>query len=132
MKISLLDSVRQTIEHAEQKKMEIKELGVFTLFSTEQGNGWLFEVTQSDCVQLAKDGKPLKVPIDENPETIEVEWSHTFRLVDKQFELCAYEGKTREILEDCPVKEVAAAIKRIRKKVPKSLLQQIHLESGAS
>ena len=32
----------------------IRELGVFVLFATTKGNGWLFEVTQSDCVQLVK------------------------------------------------------------------------------
>lgn len=130
MKISLLDTVRKTIENAEQKRVVIKELGVFTLFSTAGGNGWLFEVTQADAVQLAKEGVALAVPIDENPETIAIEWSHTFRLVGRKFELCAYQDKTTTILEDCPVKEVAAAIKRIRKKVSKSMLPEIHLNTN--
>ncbi len=108
-------------------KQSIAELGVFVLLSTSQGNCWLFEVTQSDCVQLAADGEVLPNPIDENPETIEIEWSHTFAVRDKKMVLTAYTDKAEKVLEDCPVKEVAASVKRIRKKIPQEMLSEIHI-----
>lgn len=127
LKISLMDAVAKSTQAALQKKKLISELGVFLLLSTENGNCWLFEITQSDCVQLAKDGEALKVPIDENPKTIEIEWSHTYKIVDKKMVLTAYSDKNEQVLEDCPVKEVAASMKRISKKIPKEMLAEIHL-----
>lgn len=127
LRISLMNAVENSVGAAEQKQQTISELGVFVLLSTSQGNSWLFEVTQSDCVQLAKGSEALPVPIDENPETIEVEWSHTYRVKDRQMVLTAYADKSETVLDDCPVKEVAASIKRIRKKIPKEMLAEIHI-----
>ena len=127
LKISLMKAVEKSVQAASQKKLMIQELGVFVLLSTIQGNCWLFEVTQSDCVKLASDGEPLPIPIDENPETIEIEWSHTYRVKDKQMVLSAYTDKKESVLDDCPVKEVSASIKRIRKRIPPEMLSEIHI-----
>jgi len=127
LKISLMKAVEKSVEAARQMKQSIAELGVFVLLSTSQGNCWLFEVTQSDCVQLGADGEVLPNPIDENPETIEIEWSHTFAVRDRKMVLTAYTDKAEQVLEDCPVKEVAASIKRIRKKIPPEMLSEIHI-----
>lgn len=127
LKISLLKAVEKSVAEALQKKQTIAELGVFVLLSTRAGNCWLFEVTQSDCVQLAGDGEALPIPIDENPKTIEIEWSHTFAVRDKKMVLTAYAGKAEQVLDDCPVKEVAASVKRIRKKIPPEMLKEIHI-----
>ncbi len=127
LRISLMNAVAKSVDQACQNKQTIGELGVFVLLSTTGGNCWLFEVTQSDCVQLAANGESLPVPIDENPQTIEIEWSHTFAVKDKKMVLTAYTDKAEQILEDCPVKEVAASIKRIRKKIPPEMLKEIHI-----
>lgn len=128
LKISLNDAVIEVCRAAEEKKPFLKELGVFILFATSQGNGWLFEVTQSDCVQLAKDGVVLPVPIDENPQTIEIEWSHTYEVVDKVMQLTAYKDRLHQELDDCPVQEISASIRRIRKKIPADMLEKIHID----
>ena len=127
LRISLMEAVDKSVAAAGQKQKQIQELGVFVLLSTLQGNSWLFEVTQSDCVQLARDAEQLPVPIDENPETIEIEWSHTYKVKDKQMVLTAYGDKSEMVMEDCPVKEVSASIKRIRKKIPQEMLSEIHI-----
>jgi len=129
LRISLMDAVEKVSKAASEKRQSISELGVFVLFSTSKGNGWLFEVTQSDCVQLASNGEILPHPINENPETIEIEWSHMYRVVDKQMELTSYKDRGKEVLADCPVKEVSASIRRISKKIPPELLEQIHLDT---
>jgi hypothetical protein len=127
LRISLMEAVEKSVAAAGQKQKQIQELGVFVLLSTSQGNSWLFEVTQSDCVQLARDAEQLPVPIDENPETIEIEWSHTYKVKDKQMVLTAYGDQSEMVMEDCPVKEVSASIKRIRKKIPQEMLSEIHI-----
>ncbi len=129
LKVSLMDAVQRTGRAAAAKKASITELGVFVLFSTAAGNGWLFEVTQSDCVQLARDGEILAAPISENPETIEIEWSHIFRVVNKQMVLTSYQERSEEVLADCPVKEVSASIRRIARKIPPDMLDKIHLDT---
>ena len=131
MKISLLSAVEDITEAAEIGKAVVKELGVFVLFATKKGNGWLFEVTQSDCVQLVNEKKRLEVPIDENPQTIEIEWSHTYRIVNKELELTAYRDRSIHKLEDCPVKELSASIRRIKKKIPPEMLKDIHIEENS-
>ncbi len=127
LRISLMNAVEKSVKNALDKKKTISELGVFVLWSTERGNCWLFEATQSDCVQLVREEQVMTVPIDENPQTIEIEWSHTYRVREKQMVLTAYADKSETVLEDCPVKEVAASIKRIRKKIPPEMLSEIHI-----
>lgn len=128
MKISLMGAVDAICQSSVRKENLIRELGVFVLFATDKGNAWLFEVTQSDCVQLAREGEIMPAPIDENPKTIEVEWSHVYKIVDRKIVLTAYADKKEQVLEDCPVQEIAASIKRIRKKIPPEMLKEIHLD----
>jgi hypothetical protein len=126
----LTQGVERICRAAQQHRQVINELGVFVLFATERGNAWLLEVTQSDCVQVAGDGETLSPEINENPETIEVEWSHTFRVVDRQLVLTAYSDRSEQVLQDCPVREVSAAIRRVAKKYPPSVRQGLHIDPG--
>lgn len=128
LKISLMSAVEEVSLAARDKRPMVKELGVFVLFATSAGNGWLFEVTQSDCVQLVRDTEILEVPIDENLQTIEIEWSHTFEIVNKEMLLTTYRDRVTEQLVDCPVKEVSASIRRIKKKIPPEMLKEIHID----
>ena len=131
MKISLMAAVEEISAAASEKRQLIREMGVFVLFSTEKGNAWLFEVTQSDCVKLVTEGIPDPVPIDENPDTIEIEWSHTFSIENRKIILTAYNDKTVDELSDCPVQELSGSVRRIRKKIPAEMLKQIHIDSPA-
>ena len=126
----LAQAVERVRRAADQYKQVINELGVFVLFATERGNAWLLEVTQADCVQVAQDGETVSPEINEDPETIEVEWSHTFRVVDRQLVLTAYSDSSEQVLQDCPVREVSAAIRRVAKKFPPSVRQGLHIDPG--
>ena len=127
-----MSAVEEISHAAVEGRHVLKELGVFVLFATGNGNAWLFEVTQADCVQLVQNYERLRIPIDENPQTIEIEWSHTYKVVNKQVELTAYSDRIVTKLEDCPVKELSASIRRIKKKIPPEMLKDIHIESGVS
>ena len=107
----------------------VRELGVFVLWSNTAGSAWLLEITESDAVQVAEAGDSLAVPIDENPETIEINWSHTFAIRDRQFYLTSYEDKQESCLDDAPAKRIKAAIKRIRKKYSEEQMSQVHIPS---
>ncbi|CAG37555.1 SEC-C metal-binding domain-containing protein [Desulfotalea psychrophila] len=127
LKITLMGGVEDVQLAAENKKVVQKELGVFYFYSTAAGDAWLLEMTECDCVQLARGGERLEPPIDENPETIEINWSHTFAIQDKQFEMTAYADKVVSVLADAPSHEISAAVRRIRKKFTASELQQVHV-----
>ncbi len=122
-----MSSVREIQDQAIQRKKTSSELGVFFFYSTEEGDAWVLEMTDCDCIQVARDGVALEPPIDENSETIEVNWSHMFGFRNKQLELTAYSDKSVQVMTDAPSKEISAAIRRIRKKFSKDQLSQVHL-----
>ena len=124
-----MSAVKEIQQDAVSRKEIFRELGVFFFFSTAKGDAWLMEMTDCDCVQVAKGGEPLEAPIDENSETIEINWSHTFAFRNKQVEITAYADKSVEILEDAPGRELNAAMKRIRKKFSEEQLEKVHLPS---
>ncbi len=127
MKITLMSGVKDIQQDAVLKNEISRELGVFFFFATSKGDAWLMEMTDCDCVQVAKGGEPLEAPIDENSETIEINWSHTFAFSNKQLEITAYADKSVEILPDAPARELNAAINRIRRKFSKEQLDKVHL-----
>jgi hypothetical protein len=79
-------------------------------------------------VQLATGGESLEIPIDENPETIEINWSHTFDLSNKEFELMAYSDQSKRVMADYPTKEISASIKRIKKRFSSDVLNRVHVD----
>lgn len=127
-------SLQQEIENiqgiAGEGKPAIRELGVFILFATAAGDAWLLEVTGGDAVLLASGRERLQVEVEENPETIAVNWSHRFAIVNKQLLMTAY--STREVVScpDSPTHSIAAAIRRIKRKYSPTLLENVHIEEG--
>lgn len=127
LKLTLMNSVREIQDQAVQRKKTNSELGVFFFYSTNVGDAWVLELTGCDCVQVARDGEVLEPPIDEDPETIEVNWTHMFDFRNKQLELTAYSDKSVQLMSDAPSQEISAAIRRIRKKFSKEELSKVHL-----
>lgn len=130
VKITLNEAVGACRRAAEERRRTFIELGVFLLFSTSAGDAWLLEITESDCVQLARNGGLIEVPIEESPETIVVDWTHTFAITNRTLEVTAYVGKTVRLLPDAPAGEIHGAIRRIRKNHPPELLDQVHMNAG--
>ena len=127
LKTSLLSAIATIQKAAAEKKTAFHELGVFLFYSDSQGDAWLLEITDSDALQLAQGGAPLDVPIDENPETIEINFTHTFALRERQLFITAYADKVETCLERAPSQQVHAAIRRIRKRFPAEMLNRMHL-----
>jgi hypothetical protein len=131
MRVSLMAAIEKTQGLSVEKKVTFQELGVFLFFSDQEGDAWLLEITESDAVQIAKGGERLDVPIDENPETIEINFSHTFTIRDRQFFLTAYADKTETRLDQAPTQQIHAAIRRLHKRYPKEMLERMHVERGS-
>lgn len=124
--------IRPAAEKAQQaaseKRQGIGALGVLLLFSTTSGDAWLLEITGGDALQLSDQGVALPVVIEENPETTEVEWSHTYALREGQFAVTSYKDKAEKVYAaDYPVKEIDEAIEAIRKGMPDGLADMVHV-----
>ncbi len=127
--ITLLSRAEPIIKKALGRKAATHEIGVFFFFSTAAGDAWLLELTDCDCIQLAKDGQRLELEIEEDPETIEVNWTHTFTVTKKVLELTAYADRNVVQLPDAPAREINAALRRIRKRLTPEQLRNVHVHS---
>jgi hypothetical protein len=70
------------------------------------------------------------VPIDENSETIEINFSHTFAVRNRQLFLTAYADKAEIRLDQAPIAPIQAAISQLYKRYPKAMLAKAHIEAG--
>ncbi len=127
LKVTLMSGVQRIQQDAEKKRQTWRALGVFFFFSTRKGDAWLMEMTDCDCVQVARDGAALEAPIDENSETIEINWSHTFTVGNRRVELTAYTDQSVTVLENAPWRDLYGAINQIRKKFSDEQLKKVHL-----
>lgn len=128
IKVSLMATIEKIQGAAIERKAAFHELGVFLFFSDTEGDAWLLEITDSDAVQVAKGGQALDVPIDENPETIEINFSHTFALRDRQVFLTAYADQTETRLDKAPTQQIHAAIRRLHKHYSAEMLERMHVD----
>ena len=127
LKITLMGSVKAIQQDAVRRRKKFHELGVFFFFSTTKGDAWVMEMTDCDCVQVARGGQALEPPIDENSQTIEVNWSHTFTVNNRKVEITAYDDKSVTTLDEAPGRELAAAMKQVRAQFSEEQLKKVHL-----
>ncbi len=129
-KVSLLSEVEKIQHHAKNRRNVIKELGVFVLYANSDGNAWLLEIAQSDAVQLMHNGETLNASIEENPEVIEIDWSHKFELKNKRLALTPYNDTHQEVgFGPKTSQQLSASMRRIRKKCSLEQLRQVHVDS---
>jgi hypothetical protein len=128
LKISLMYEIGLIQNAAAEGRRMIRELGVFILFSTESKDAWLLEISESDALQIAREGVALDVPIDQGTDTIEVNWSHIFAIHNREFQITAYSDRSVQALKGYPTQEISAAIKRIKKKFSAEQLSQVHVQ----
>ncbi len=126
--VTLKGEVEKLQKNGVDKKALVNTMGVFIFASTDDGDGWLLEMTDMDGLKVCEKGEILDVDIVENPKTIEVNWSHHFTIRKKKFFVTDYKNKEELELTNLPTHSIFAAIKRIRKKFPKELLAAIHLD----
>jgi hypothetical protein len=127
--LTLMSALEQIQRDAFEKKILSREMGVFFFFTNKLGDAWLLEMTDQDGIQVAEGGKAIEATIEENPETIEVNWTHSYTIEDRQLKLTSWKDKNSFILEGAPTSELNAAMRRIRKRFTPEQLEQVHIES---
>jgi len=110
------------------KEQQVWTSGVLVLFSTDEGDSWLLEVTENDALQLTDRGGEIEVVIEENPETTLVEWSHTFAIQKDEFVVTSYMDKASEqSFIGYPIKKISRAIEEVKKRMPAGLAGMVHV-----
>lgn len=125
--VSLHEEITKIQEAAARKEARMINLGVFVLFATVAGDAWLLELSEMDGLLIADRGKKIEVEMEENPETLEVNWSHRFTIKGRKFMATAYKDETVLVHEDYPIQRIQAAIKKVHKKFSPELLKNIHV-----
>ena len=128
-RITVTEEVGKLQEAAINKEGTLKIIGVFIFFSTVNGDAWLLELTDQDAVMVARDGEKIDVEIVENPETIEVNWSHRFKIKNKNFVTTSYADNIIETYERYPTPSINSALKKIQQNFSSQLLDSIHVNS---
>lgn len=129
-KVSLLEAVGVIRQCAVERCPRIIDLGVFVLYSDKKGNAWLFEVTGRDCVRLALNGEIQEVSIEENPQTIEIDYQYSFVERDGRLVLSGYENDDEVIFRQVTTRKLVEVFERIRAKCSPELLAGLHLEKS--
>ena len=126
--LSLRSEVEKLQKAAVERRNSLYTLGVFVFFTTDTGDGWLLEVSEMDALQVARDGQILEVEIEENAETIEVNWSHKFSMKNNIFQVRDYKSKESASYPDYPGNRLAKAVKKTRSQFPQEMLEQVHIQ----
>jgi hypothetical protein len=125
--VSVREEVAKIREAALRREAKIMHLGVFVLFSTETGDAWLLELTDMDGVQVANQGKGIELEIEENADTIEINWSHRFTVEDRKFVATSYKDQSVITHDQYPIHSIQSGIRKIRKKFSPEMLKSIHI-----
>src|SRR5262245_53330299 len=76
----LADEVRHIQRCAARYDGRIVTVGQLILFSTQTGDAWLLDKQDGLAVQLARDGDPQPIHIEETDATFSIEWKGRYHI----------------------------------------------------
>jgi hypothetical protein len=95
----LADEVRHIQRCAARHDARIVTVGELILFSTQTGDAWLLDKEDGLAAQLARDGDPEPIHIEETDANFSIEWKGRYRIEDAAFVYVDRKtGGTRTIL----------------------------------
>src|SRR6202162_3243430 len=81
----LADEVRYILGRAAEHDGRVITIGQIILFSTETGDAWLLDPADQLAAQLARDGDPEPIHIEENDTTFAIGWKGRYRIEGPAF-----------------------------------------------
>ena len=127
--VSLKAMIQEMQEVAASRQEQQRQRGVFLFFSTRAGDAWLLEMTEQDAVQIAEAGEAVPVSVQEDGEVVEVDWSHTYVLRNRQLVLTSYRNGEAMTLESAPAGWIRRCTKKMVQQFSPEVLSRIHLDS---
>jgi len=83
--LRLADEVRYIQRRAAGHDGHVVTIGQLFLFSTETGDAWLLDPADQLAAQLAHDGDPVQIHIEENDTTFAIGWKGGYRIEGPAF-----------------------------------------------
>jgi hypothetical protein len=83
--LRLADEVRYIQRRAAGHDGRVVTIGQLFLFSTETGDAWLLHPADQLAAQLARDGDPEPIHIEENDTTFAIRWKGRYRIEGPAF-----------------------------------------------
>ena len=83
--LRLADEVRHIQKCAARYDGRIVTLGQLIFFSTETGDAWLLDIEDGLAAQLARDGDPEPIHIEETDANFSIEWKGNYRIEGAAF-----------------------------------------------
>jgi hypothetical protein len=97
--LHLADEVRHIQRYAARHTGRIVTVGQLILFSTQTGDAWLLDKEDGLAAQLARDGDPEPIHIEETDANFSIEWKGRYRIEGTAFVYVDRKtGGTRTIL----------------------------------
>jgi len=81
----LADEVRHIQQCAARHDGRIVTVGQLILFSTQTGDAWLLDATDRLAAQLARDGDPEPIHIEETDANFTIDWKGHYRIEGDAF-----------------------------------------------
>ena len=81
----LADEVRHIQQCAARHDGRIVTVGQLILFSTQTGDAWLLDATDRLAAQLARDGDPEPIHIEETHANFTIDWKGHYRIEGDAF-----------------------------------------------
>ena len=81
----LADEVRYIQRRAAEHDERVVSFGQFVLFSTETGDAWLLDASESLAARLAREGDPESIQIEDTETTFAIGWKGQYRIEGSAF-----------------------------------------------
>jgi hypothetical protein len=114
---------------AREKRSVVFDHGVFIFFSNSDGDAWMLAVAGMDGLQVSEAAEPLAIEIEENSETIEINFSHTWTIIKKKILLLtSCKDKKETELVNAPTLRINAAMRRVHKRYTAKMLEDVEVQ----
>jgi len=104
----LAGEVRSIQRRAAAYDSRIVTVGPVVLFSTETGDAWVLDPADHVAMQVAREGAPLPVQIEETDAGFTIGWGGLYRIEGHAFVYVAEDSRTIRTILGYPTRLIAA------------------------
>lgn len=109
----LVDEVRYIQRGAAEHDGRVVILGQLVLFSTDTGDAWLLDPSDQLAAQLARDGDPEPIYIEESDTNFAIGWKGRYRFEGQVFIYADNESGRVSTILGYPIKQITGQISNI-------------------
>ena len=109
--INMTNEANYIIERAVESDTRVVSVGPLVFFSTETGDAWILDPSESLALSLAQARERQTFDIIETITQFAVDWQANFQIEDDKFIVFEKDGQTRTII-GYPIRELKRYIRR--------------------